>query len=114
MLAAVSHKRLGAVAQRVVVAHAPDPAGSSPRARRPFIVEVQQRVDVGDQRRGLPRANAEQHLAARHQQLVAKLQRLREIRLGAAYAHPATVQAARERSPAGGAGSRGHRPAGRR
>ena len=76
------------------------PAGSSLRTGRPFVVEVQQRVDVGDQRRGLPRANAEQHLAARHQQLVAELQRLREIRLGTAYAHPATVQAARERSPA--------------
>ena len=57
----------------------------SSRALRPgrrLVVEVQQVVDVRDERRGLLRADGEQHLAARDEQLVAQLQRFGEIRVG--------------------------------
>jgi hypothetical protein len=60
---------------------------SALRAGSPFVVEVEERVDVGDQRRGLAGTDAEQHLPARGEQLVAKLQGLGKIRLGSAVTH---------------------------
>ena len=51
------------------------------RPGRRLVVEVEQRVDVRHERRGVGRPDAEEHLATGDQQLVARLQLLGEIRL---------------------------------
>ena len=55
--------------------------GSPLRSGRRLVVEVEQHVDVRDQRGRVGRADAQEHLATGHQQLVARLQLLGEIRL---------------------------------
>src|SRR3712207_927104 len=55
-----------------------------------LVVEVEQRVDVRDQRGGLGGAHAEQHVAACDQQLVAQLELLGEV--GRAVHEQATVE----------------------
>ena len=58
-----------------------EPRSAGRRPGGDVVVEVQQVVDVRDQRRRVPRADRQQHLAAGQQQLVAQLQFLGEIRL---------------------------------
>ena len=71
---------------------------SALRAGRRLVVEIEQRVDVRDQRRRLATADPEQQLAARDEQLIAQLELDRKVGFGVVWSQRSYEMPARPRA----------------